>query len=113
MAAKRKKKSSASRIVDVVSSGVSSEKDRDEDVCVGILVGEHAPRDMVETVRDAFVATRAGGTVIPQRLSPVSSALMDSADLIVVVMGAEDEEKATREVNACAEAGLPVGVVVE
>lgn len=104
-----RRKFSVGRALEVLSSGRSSFKGRDEAVLVRVHVDPECPRELALAAKGALLAERAGGLVEVFGLDepPVSDA---APDAVVVVSGGSDCDSL---VSSYARAGVPVGVLVE
>lgn len=104
-----RRKFSVGRALEVLSSGRSSFKGRDESVLVHVHVDPECPRELALAAKGALLAERAGGRVevFGLEAAPASDAAPDAA---VVVSGGSDCDAL---VSSYARSGVPVGVLVE
>lgn len=100
---------SFAKILEVLSSGRSAERGRDERVVLRVHVDEGCPRELALALKGALVPERPTAVVEvrPARLGPAGVAPCDAA---VVLVGSRDVSGLT---GAYAGAGTPVALVVE
>ena len=100
------------KIMDVFSAGREADKGLQETVRVLVLLDPCAPRELVELVRDAFLAERMGGIVTVRMLdgSPVTT--QDEPDVAVIVCGG-GEALVAHAATPLIGRGIPVAAVAE
>lgn len=103
------RKFSAGRVLEVLSSGRSSFRGRDERVEIRVHVGAGCPRDLALAVKQALLPERENVVVEVLGLAPVpaSAGAVDAVVVIPDVGGGEGV------VSAYARSGVPVCVLVE
>ena len=101
-----------SKIMDVLSAGREADKGLSETVRVLILLDPSAPRELVELVRDAFLAERMGGIVNVRMLDGSPVVTQDDPDVGVIVCGGGDALVA-HAARSLVDRGVPVAAVAE
>ena len=103
------KKVTTGRILDVLSSGRSALRGRDERVALRVHVDPTCPRDAALAVKGALVPERPGAVVEVLGLEPAPGA-SEAPDVALVLAG---DRPCAGLVESYARSGVSVGVVVE
>lgn len=103
------KKVTTGRILEVLASGRSSLRGRDERVVVRVHVDPTCPRDVALAIKGALVPQRAG-TVVEVRGLEASAPEEEAPDVVIVLVGSRP---CAQLVESYARAGVRVGMVVE
>lgn len=103
------KKVTTGRILDVLSSGRSALRGRDERVVVRVHVDPTCPPDAARALRDALVPERPGAVVEVMGLEPAAAGA-SAPDVALVLVGSRP---CAGLVESYARAGVCVGVIVE
>ena len=103
------KKVTTGRILEVLASGRSSLRGRDERVVVRVHVDPTCPRDVALAVKEALVPQRSG-TIVEVRGLEASAPEGEGPDVVIVLVGSRP---CAQLVESYARAGVRVGMVVE
>ena len=101
-----------SKIMDVLTAGREADKGLAETVRVLILIDPNARREMVELVRDTFMAERMGGIVNVRMLDGSPVVTQDDPDVCVIICGGGDALVA-QAAQALVNRGVPVAALAE